>query len=95
MFKMGLDLGLGIALDAHALPKVQEIVAAIEGLRPGQITPSLPGNRGPGSGKKDEPSRPASSARKRLRFFERLEARPWLRRLTGVTPVVVSSEAIG
>jgi class 3 adenylate cyclase/tetratricopeptide (TPR) repeat protein len=43
MFKMGLHLGLDIAFDTHALPKVQEILAVIEGLRPGEITPSLRG----------------------------------------------------
>jgi tetratricopeptide (TPR) repeat protein len=43
MFKMGLDLGLDIAFDSHALPKVEEILAAIESLRPGEITPSLRG----------------------------------------------------
>jgi tetratricopeptide (TPR) repeat protein len=43
MFKMGLDLGLDIAFDTHALPKVQEILAVIEGLRPGEITPGLRG----------------------------------------------------
>jgi class 3 adenylate cyclase/tetratricopeptide (TPR) repeat protein len=43
MFKMGLDLGLDIAFDAQALAKVEEILAAIAGLRPGEITPSLRG----------------------------------------------------
>jgi len=43
MFKMGLDLGLDVAFDTRALPKVQEILAVIEALRPGEITPSLRG----------------------------------------------------
>ena len=43
MFKMGLDLGLDIAFDTHALAKVEEILATIGGLRPGEITPSLRG----------------------------------------------------
>jgi tetratricopeptide (TPR) repeat protein len=43
MFKMGLDLGFDIAFDTHNLPKVKEILAVIEGLRPGEITPSLRG----------------------------------------------------
>ena len=41
MFKMGVDIGLDTAFDTDALPKVQEILAAIECLRPGEITPSL------------------------------------------------------
>jgi len=43
MFKMGLDLGLDIAFDTQALAKVEEILAAIAALRPGEITPSLRG----------------------------------------------------
>jgi hypothetical protein len=37
------DLGLDIAFDTHTRPEVQEIRAAIEGLRSGEITPSLRG----------------------------------------------------
>jgi hypothetical protein len=141
MFKMGLDLGLDIAFDSHALPKVEEILAAIEGLRPGEITPSLRGIEARARarlaahrGQRDLAESMFKSAAAMFRdlgmrlwvattlaeqaewlrqeerspwadqigeeaaaIFERLGAKPWLRRVTGATtpPVQVSSEPIG
>jgi tetratricopeptide (TPR) repeat protein len=140
MFKMGLDLGLDIAFDTHALPKVQEILTVIEGLRPGEITPSLRGINARArarlavrGGEHDLAESMYSSAAATFRelgmplwvattladqaewlrhegraqqadqlgeeaavIFERLEARPWLRRVTGATPppVPVSSQPV-
>jgi class 3 adenylate cyclase/tetratricopeptide (TPR) repeat protein len=141
MFKMGLDLGLDIAFDTHNLPKVQEILVTIEGLRPGEITPSLRGIEARArarlalhGGERDLAESMFKSAAAMFRelgmplwlattlaeqaewlqregqaqqadqigeeaaaIFERLEAKPWLRRVTGATPspVQVSSEPAG
>jgi hypothetical protein len=129
MFKMGLDVGLDIAFDTHALPKVQQILAAIEGLRPGEITPSLRGIEARArarlavhGGERELAESMFKSAAAMFRelgmplwvattvaeqaewlrhegrdqqadqvgeeaaaIFERLEAKPWLRRVTGAT----------
>jgi len=141
MFKLGLDLSLDIAFDTDALPKVQEILAVIEGLRPGEITPSLRGIEARArarlavhGGERDLAESMFKSAAAMFRelgmpfwvattlaeqaewlrregqaqqadqigeeaaaIFERLEAKPWLRRLTGAAPppVEVSSEPTG
>jgi class 3 adenylate cyclase/tetratricopeptide (TPR) repeat protein len=141
MFKMGLDLCLDIAFDTHTLPKVQQILTAIEGLRPGEITPSLRGIEARArarlavhNGERELAESMFKSAAAMFRelgmplwiattvaeqaewlrqegrdqqadqiteeaaaIFERLEAKPWLRRVTGATqrPVRVSSEPIG
>src|SRR5215469_5480847 len=141
MFKMGLDLGLDIAFDTHALAKVEEILAVIEGLRPGEITPGLQGIAARArarlavhGGERDLAESMFKSAAAMFRelgmplwvattlteqaewlrregraqqadqigeeaatIFERLEAKPWLRRVTGATPppAEVSSEPIG
>jgi tetratricopeptide (TPR) repeat protein len=141
MFKMGLDLSLDIAFDTHALAKVEEILAAIEGLRPGEITPSLRGIEARArarlavhSGERELAESMFKSATAMFRelgmplwvattlaeqaewlrhegqdqqadqigeeaaaIFERLEAKPWLRRVTGATRPAerVSSEPIG
>jgi class 3 adenylate cyclase/tetratricopeptide (TPR) repeat protein len=141
MFKMGLGLGLDIAFDSNALAKVEKILATIEVLRPGEITPSLRGIEARARarlavyrGERDlaEPMFKSSAAMFRelgmpfwvattlaeqaewLRqegrtqqadqigeqaaaIFERLEAKPWLRQVTGATPpsVQVYSEPTG
>jgi hypothetical protein len=138
MFKMGLDLGLDIAFDSHALPKVEEVLATIEGLRPGEITPSLRGiearararlaaHRGQRDlaesmfksaaamfrelgmplwvamtlaeqaewlRQEERSSRADQIGEEAAAIFERLGAKPWLRRATGAAPppVQVSSE---
>jgi class 3 adenylate cyclase/tetratricopeptide (TPR) repeat protein len=140
MFKMGLDLGLDIAFDTHALAKVEEILAVIESLRPGEITPSLQGigararaRLAVHAGERDLAESMFKSAAAMFRelgmplwvattlaeqaewlryegqdlqadqideetaaIFERLEAKPWLRRVTRAVPPPeqVSSEPV-
>jgi tetratricopeptide (TPR) repeat protein len=141
MVKMGLDLSLDIAFDTSTLPKVQEILAAVEALRPGEITPSLRGIEARArarlavhNGARDVAESMFSSAAATFRelgmplwvattltdqaewlrqdgraqqadqigaeaaaIFERLEATPSPRRVTGATPspVPVSAEPVG
>lgn len=127
MFKMGLDVGLDIAFDAQNTPKVQELLAVIAGLRPGEITPNLRGIEARArarlaarDGEHDlaesmfksavamfrelgmplwvattlaeqaewlrQEGRAADQlAQEAAGIFERLDAKPWLRRVTGAT----------